>query len=80
MALAIDIMHGHGPSNEMHPQLQHKKTKIRLYGLLLKQQKVSYALCITNKTALSIDIMHGCGLRKKMCPQLQPKKTQVRPY
>ena len=30
MALAINIMHGHGPSNEMRCQLQLKKTKVRL--------------------------------------------------
>ena len=36
MALAVDIMRGHGPSNKMHPQLQSKKTKVilRLYHLL----------------------------------------------
>ena len=28
MALAVDIMHGHGPSNEMHHQLQPRKTKV----------------------------------------------------
>ena len=31
MALAVDLMYKHGPSNEMHPQLQLKKTKVGLY-------------------------------------------------
>ena len=30
MALAVDIMHKRGLSNEMHIQLQPKKTKVRL--------------------------------------------------
>ena len=29
--LAIGIIHGHGPSNEMNPGLQPKKTKVRFY-------------------------------------------------
>ena len=29
MALAVDIMHGCGPSNKMRIQLQPKKTKVR---------------------------------------------------
>ena len=49
MALAIDIMHERGPSNEMCPQLQPKTTKVRLYWLLIKHQKVYYVLYITNK-------------------------------
>ena len=35
MALAVDIKDGHGPSNEMHHQLQLKKTKVTLYKLLI---------------------------------------------
>ena len=31
MALAIDKMHRRGPSDEMHPRLQPKKFKVRLY-------------------------------------------------
>ena len=31
MALAVDVMHGCGSSNEMRTQLQLKKTKVRLY-------------------------------------------------
>ena len=31
MALADDIMHGLVPSNEVHLQLQPKKTKVELY-------------------------------------------------
>ena len=49
IALAADIMHGHGPSNKMHHQLQPKKTQVRLYWSLIKQQQVSYALYITSK-------------------------------
>ena len=49
--MAIDIMGGHDPSDEMRKQLQAKKTKVSLYWPLMKQQMVSYALYITNKTA-----------------------------
>ena len=31
MALAVDVIDWHGPSNEMRRQLQPKKTKVRLY-------------------------------------------------
>ena len=31
MALAVDVINRRGPSNEMHHQLQPKKTKVRLY-------------------------------------------------
>ena len=31
LALAIDKKHGRGPSNEMRPQLQPNKAKVRLY-------------------------------------------------
>ena len=49
MALAVDIMHEHGPSYKVRHQLQPKKTKVRLYLLLMLQQKVAYVLYITNK-------------------------------
>ena len=50
MALAIDIIHGHGPSNEMHHQLQPMKTKVSVLAFnTVVQQKVSYALYIINK-------------------------------
>ena len=29
MALAVDVMHGRGLNNELHTQLQEKKTKVR---------------------------------------------------
>ena len=50
MALAVDIMHGHGHSNEMRAKLQPEKTKVRLHYPLILQQKVSNALYITKKT------------------------------
>ena len=50
MTLAIDKIHGRGPSDKMRPQLQPKKTKVRLYQPLILQQKASYTLYITNKT------------------------------
>ena len=31
MAIAIDIMHKRDPSNKMRPQLQLKKTEVRLF-------------------------------------------------
>ena len=49
MTLAIDIMHGCGPINKMYHRLQPKKTKARLYLLLILQQKMLYMLYITNK-------------------------------
>ena len=51
MALAVDIMYGYsGPSNKTCHQLQPKKTKVRVYQLLILQQKASYVLYITNTT------------------------------
>ena len=50
IVLAVDIMHGHGPSNKMHTQLQPKKTKVRLYESLIWQQKVLYVLYVINKS------------------------------
>ena len=35
MAVAIGIIHGHGSSNKMHPQLQPKKTIVLHYKLLI---------------------------------------------
>ena len=57
MALAIDITHGPDPSSKMHHQLQPKNTKVKLYHLLILQEKVSYVLYITSKTK------HGPGCR-----------------
>ena len=31
IVIAVDMMHGYGPSNKMCPKLQLKKTKVRLY-------------------------------------------------
>ena len=47
MALAIDIMHGHGSSKEMRLQLQPDKAKVML--CIIRQQNVLYTLFITNK-------------------------------
>ena len=35
MALAIDVIDRRGPSNEVHGQLQPKKTKLWLYWLFI---------------------------------------------
>ena len=35
MALAVDFIDRCGPSNKMHHQLQPKKTKVKLYYLIL---------------------------------------------
>ena len=49
MALAIDEMHGRGPSNEMHPQLQPKNVKVRLAAkgvfVLFITKKMVHGLC-----------------------------------
>ena len=73
-------MHGGGPSNEMCPQLQPKKAKVRLISSL-HSNKRCYKCCtlLTRwSTVLAVNIMHGHGLSSKMHPQLQPKKTKVR--
>ena len=49
MALAVNIMHGYSPSDEMRDQLQPKKTKVRLHQPLIMQHKASYVLYIANK-------------------------------
>ena len=75
-------MHGRGPSNEMRPQLQLKKAKVRLYKpFIVYSNKRCYKRCtlLTRwNTIHAIDIMYGHGLSSKMHPQLQPKKTKVR--
>ena len=50
MALAVDIINRRGLSNEMHCQLQPKKTKVRPYYPFIKLQKTFYLFFITNKT------------------------------
>ena len=53
MALAIepDIIHGRGPRNEMHPQLQLKNTRAKWYqSLRYVASKVVCVLYIANKT------------------------------
>ena len=35
MALTANIMHGHESSDEMHPQSQAKKIKVKLYELVV---------------------------------------------
>ena len=59
MALAINIMHGRGPSDEMYPQLQPKKTKIRYLTL---QQKALCVLYITKKME-HFSFISGCVVR-----------------
>ena len=76
-------MHWHGPSNEMHPQLQPQKTKVMLYWLLIyvRSNKRHYKRCtlLTRQSAaLAINMMHGSGPNNKMRPQLQPNKTKVK--
>ena len=76
MTLAVDTIHGRGPSNKMHPQLQPKKTKVRLYY----SNNRCYKRCtlLTRRSAvLAVDMMHGHAPSNKMRPQLQPKKTEV---
>ena len=50
MALADNIIDRHGPSNEMHRQLQLKKDKVMLYYPFIQQQKAFYPPFIANKT------------------------------
>ena len=49
IALAVNEMHGRSQCSKMHYQLQLKKTKVRLYLLLIWQQKALYALHITKE-------------------------------
>ena len=46
MALAVDIIDRHGPSNKMHRHLQPKKTKVTLYyqGIYVTAKDTSPAL------------------------------------
>ena len=46
MALAIDIVHGHRPSNKMHSQLWRRRLSLGF----ISPAKVVLALYITNKT------------------------------
>ena len=47
--ITIDLIHGHDHNNEMRPQLQPKKIKVRLYQPLMQQQNALHMLYITNK-------------------------------
>ena len=49
MVLAVDIMHGCGPSNKMYPLAVTAKERISSMSLMY-QQKALYTLYITNKT------------------------------
>ena len=52
MVLAINNMYGRDPCNKMRPPLQQKKAKVRLYLLLIWQQKALYVLYIAKKMEL----------------------------
>ena len=82
MAVAANLMHGCGPSNEMRHQLQPKKTTVRLYWPLILQQKASFALYITSKTKDGPCHRYNAWMwcENNMCPQLQLKKIEVRLY
>ena len=78
MALAINIMHGCNPSDEMCPQLQAEKTKVRLYLPLIKQQMASHVLYITNNTVngLAVNITHGCGSSNEVLPSYSQRRLK----
>ena len=83
MVLADDIMHGRDPSDYMRPQLQAKKTEVKLHQPLIKQQMASHALHIIptrQSMALAIDIIHWYSPSNEMRPKLQPKKTTAKLY
>ena len=65
MALAINVIDRHGPSNKMRCQLQPKKTKLRLYYLFIKQQKTFYPSFIANKME-HFSFKSGCVVRAEM--------------
>ena len=50
LVLAVDMIHGGGPSNKMRPQLRLKKTKVRL---VLANNKECYTRCtlLTRRSA-----------------------------
>ena len=50
MVLAVDVTDRHGSSDEMHRQLQPKKTKVGLLLPFIYLQKTFYPPFITNKT------------------------------
>ena len=67
MAIAIDIMQGQGPTNEMCLNLQPKKTKVKLYYAVTKTGKG--ILCTVHyqqdeKWPLATIDMHGRGLHE----------------
>ena len=86
MVLAVDKMHGHGSSNEMHPQLQLKKTKVCKAVLAVNIATIGILCAVRTfltrwRMVLPVDMMLGHGPSNKMHPQLQPKKTiEVRLY
>ena len=66
MAVAVDVIDRHGPSNEMRCQLQPKKTKVVLYYSFVYQQKIFYPPFLTRRSALvlKVSVLHGWKLAK----------------
>ena len=57
MALAIDVIDRRGPSNEMHRQLQPKKTNVTLYYLFTSSKRCfTHPLLLTRRSALVLKV------------------------
>ena len=87
MALAIDIMHEQYPSDEMHTQLQAKKTiryvrkAVLVINKAAKEILFTYFILLKRQSmALAVNITHGCGPSNEICPQVQLKKSKIRSY
>ena len=67
MALAVNVMHGHGPSNKMCIHLKLKKTKVRKVVLAINMAgKALDALYTTNKTE-HFSFRSGCVVLVAKC-------------
>ena len=63
MALAINVINGHGSSNKMHCQLHPKKTKVKQYDSLMYQLKEFYPPPFITSKILCFSFKSGCVLR-----------------
>ena len=62
MALAVDAINRHGPSNEMRHQLQPKKTKVRLHKPFIHiALKDVLPVFVANKTEC-FSFKSGCAI------------------
>ena len=67
MALAVNVIDRHGPSNEMRCHLQPKETKVTLYYPNSKRRFISPSLLTTRRIALVLKVGVSYGWKMTKC-------------